>query len=230
MTAVFSPSLMCMDLIHFREQIHLLNTRADRYHVDVMDGHYVKNITLSPFFIEQLRKLTNLPIDVHLMAEHPQEFLIDACIDAGATMICLHPEVVQKDAFRMIRHIHERKCEVGFVLNPATPVSALDSFIHLIDRVTIMTIDPGFAGQPFIKEMLQKIKQVKDIKKHKGYSFSIEVDGSCNESTFRLLAEAGNEIYIIGTSGLFGLHKQLDTAWETMKQIFAKETASIKSR
>lgn len=221
---------MCMDLTHFREQIHFLNTRADRYHVDVMDGHYVKNMTLSPFFIEQLRKLTNVPIDVHLMAEHPQEFLIDACIDAGATMICLHPEVVQKDAFRIIRHIHQRKCEVGFVLNPATPVAALDSFIHLIDRVTIMTIDPGFAGQPFIKEMLQKIKQVKDIKKHGGYSFSIEVDGSCNESTFRLLAEAGNEIYIIGTSGLFGLHKQLDTAWETMKQIFSKETASIESR
>ncbi|MGV2914224.1 allulose-6-phosphate 3-epimerase, partial [Bacillus safensis] len=185
---------------------------------------------LSPFFIEQLRKLTNLPIDVHLMAEHPQEFLIDACIDAGATMICLHPEVVQKDAFRIIRHIHQRKCDVGFVLNPATPVAALDSFIHLIDRVTIMTIDPGFAGQPFIKEMLQKIKQVRDIKKHGGYSFSIEVDGSCNESTFRLLAEAGNEIYIIGTSGLFGLHKELDTAWERMKQIFAKETASIESR
>lgn len=219
-----------MDLTHFREQIHLLNTRADRYHVDVMDGHYVKNMTLSPFFIEQLRKLTNLPIDVHLMAEHPQEFLIDACIDAGATMICLHPEVVQKDAFRIIRHIHQRKCEVGFVLNPTTPVAALESFIHLIDRVTIMTIDPGFAGQPFIKEMLQKIKQVKDIKKHGGYSFSIEVDGSCNESTFRLLAEAGNEIYIIGTSGLFGLHKQLDTAWDKMKQIFAKETASIESR
>ncbi|APT47430.1 D-allulose 6-phosphate 3-epimerase [Bacillus safensis] len=230
MTAIFSPSLMCMDLTQFREQIHLLNTRADRYHVDVMDGHYVKNITLSPFFIEQLRKLTNLPIDVHLMAEHPQEFLIDACIDAGATMICLHPEVVQKDAFRIIRHIHQRKCEVGFVLNPATPVAALDSFIHLIDRVTIMTIDPGFAGQPFIKEMLQKIKQVRDIKKHGGYSFSIEVDGSCNESTFRLLAEAGNEIYIIGTSGLFGLHKELDTAWERMKQIFAKETASIELR
>ncbi|MCY7735498.1 ribulose-phosphate 3-epimerase [Bacillus safensis] len=230
MTATFSPSLMCMDLTHFREQIHFLNTRADRYHVDVMDGHYVKNLTLSPFFIEQLRKLTNLPIDVHLMAEHPQEFLIDACIDAGATMICLHPEVVQKDAFRIIRHIHQRKCEVGFVLNPVTPVAALESFIHLIDRVTIMTIDPGFAGQPFIKEMLQKIKQVKDIKKHGGYSFSIEVDGSCNESTFRLLAEAGNEIYIIGTSGLFGLHKQLDTAWETMKQIFSKETASIESR
>ncbi|GLJ02551.1 D-allulose 6-phosphate 3-epimerase [Bacillus sp. YKCMOAS1] len=230
MTATFSPSLMCMDLTHFREQIHFLNTRADRYHVDVMDGHYVKNMTLSPFFIEQLRKLTNVPIDVHLMAEHPQEFLIDACIDAGATMICLHPEVVQKDAFRIIRHIHQRKCEVGFVLNPATPVAALDSYIHLIDRVTIMTIDPGFAGQPFIKEMLQKIKQVKDIKKHGGYSFSIEVDGSCNESTFRLLAEAGNEIYIIGTSGLFGLHKQLDAAWETMKQIFSKETASIESR
>ncbi|WP_440602091.1 D-allulose 6-phosphate 3-epimerase [Bacillus safensis] len=230
MTATFSPSLMCMDLTHFREQIHFLNTRADRYHVDVMDGHYVKNMTLSPFFIEQLRKLTNVPIDVHLMAEHPQEFLIDACIDAGATMICLHPEVVQKDTFRIIRHIHQRKCEVGFVLNPTTPVAALESFIHLIDRVTIMTIDPGFAGQPFIKEMLQKIKQVKDIKKHGGYSFSIEVDGSCNESTFRLLAEAGNEIYIIGTSGLFGLHKQLDTAWETMKQIFSKETASIESR
>lgn len=92
-----------------------------------------------------------------------------------------------------------------------------------------MTIDPGFAGQPFIKEMLQKIKQVKEVKEKKGYSFSIEVDGSCNEHTFRQLAEAGNEIYIIGNSGLFGLHQQLDTAWETMKQLFSKETASIES-
>ncbi|AZV52530.1 ribulose-phosphate 3-epimerase [Bacillus pumilus] len=230
MTAIFSPSLMCMDLTHFREQIHILNTRADRYHVDVMDGHYVKNITLSPFFIEQLRKLTDRPIDVHLMAEYPQEFLIDACIDAGANMICLHPEVVQRDVFRIIRHIHQRDCKVGFVLNPATPIAVLNSFIHLIDRVTIMTIDPGFAGQPFIKEMLRKIKEVRKIKEQGGYSFSIEVDGSCNESTFRLLAEAGNEIYIIGNSGLFGLHNQLDKAWETMKQLFAKETASIESR
>ncbi|MEH2999429.1 D-allulose 6-phosphate 3-epimerase [Bacillus pumilus] len=230
MKANFSPSLMCMDLTHFREQIHILNTRADRYHVDVMDGHYVKNITLSPLFIEQLRKLTDRPIDVHLMAEYPQEFLIDACIDAGASMICLHPEVVQRDVFRIIRHIHQRDCKVGFVLNPATPIAVLNSFIHLIDRVTIMTIDPGFAGQPFIKEMLRKIKEVRKIKEQGGYSFSIEVDGSCNESTFRLLAEAGNEIYIIGNSGLFGLHNQLDKAWETMKQLFAKETASIESR
>ena len=212
MTAIFSHSLMCMDLTHFREQIHLLNTRANRYHVDIMDGHYVKEYhLLSPFFIEQLLKLTDVPIDVHLMAEHPQEFLIDACIDAGATMICLHPEVVQKDVFRIIRHIHQRECEVGFVLNPATPVAALDAFIHLIDRVTIMTIDPGFARQQHYSKMLQKIKEVKDVKEKGGYSFSIEVDGSCNENTFRLLAEAGNEIYIIGTSGLFGLQQNNST-------------------
>ncbi|WP_353855599.1 D-allulose 6-phosphate 3-epimerase [Bacillus sp. Bos-x628] len=229
MKAVFSPSLMCMDLTNFREQISILNNRADRYHIDVMDGHYVKNITLSPFFIEQLRKLTTLPIDVHLMAEHPQDFLIDACIDAGASMICLHPDVVQRDVFRIIRHIHDRGCQIGFVLNPATPLDTLESYIHLIDRVTIMTIDPGFAGQPFLKEMLSKIKQAKELKKKRGYSFSIEVDGSCNESTYRLLAEAGNEIYIVGTSGLFGLHEQLDIAWEKMKRLFLKETATIES-
>ena len=84
------------------------------------------------------------------------------------------PRSRAKDAFRMIRHIHQRKCEVGFVLNPATPVAALDSFIHLIDRVTIMTIDPGFAGQPFIKEMLQKIKQVKDIKNTEDTRFQLK--------------------------------------------------------
>ncbi len=218
-----------MDLTNFREQISILNNRADRYHIDVMDGHYVKNITLSPFFIEQLRKLTTLPIDVHLMAEHPQDFLIDACIDAGASMICLHPDVVQRDVFRIIRHIHDRGCQIGFVLNPATPLDTLESYIHLIDRVTIMTIDPGFAGQPFLKEMLSKIKQAKELKKKRGYSFSIEVDGSCNESTYRLLAEAGNEIYIVGTSGLFGLHEQLDIAWEKMKRLFLKETATIES-
>ncbi|MGE6632252.1 D-allulose 6-phosphate 3-epimerase [Bacillus sp. NPDC077027] len=224
MKPAFSPSLMCMDLTRFREQIEALNKRADMYHVDIMDGHYVKNITLSPFFIEQLRKITTLPIDVHIMAEKPNDFLIDACIDAGASIISLHPEVVQSEVFRTIRHIHERNCQVGFVLNPATPLQILEPFIHLIDKVTIMTIDPGFAGQPFLTEMLGKIKEAKQLKQKGGYTFSIEVDGSCNEKTFRLLAEAGNEIFIVGTSGLFGLNEEIHIAWENMQNIFLEQT------
>ncbi|MBD3107158.1 ribulose-phosphate 3-epimerase [Bacillus sp. AGMB 02131] len=219
----FSPSLMCMDLTKFSEQIESLNERADMYHVDVMDGHYVKNITLSPFFIEQLKKVATLPIDAHLMVEKPEDF-IGMIIDAGAEYISLHAETIDRDAFRLIHQIKDSGRKVGIVLNPATPLSYISEYIHLIDKLTIMTVDPGFVGQSFITEMIDKIKQAKQLKEENGYHYLIEVDGSCNEKTFKCLAEAGNEVFIIGASGLFNLDEDIDEAWLKMLEIFNRET------
>ena len=199
---MFSPSLMCMDLLSMKEQVEILNERADFYHVDIMDGHFVKNITLSPFFVSNLKRISKLPIDVHLMTEYPDDY-IEELAKSGADYICPHAETINKDAFRIINKIKGFGCKAGIVLNPATPIEWIKYYIHLLDKITVMTVDPGFAGQPFIPEMLDKIKELKELKEKNGYNYLIEVDGSCNERTFDILTEAGAEVLIVGSSGLF---------------------------
>lgn len=211
-----SPSLMCMNLMEIKQQLSVLNSRADFLHVDIMDGHYVKNITLSPFFIEQIRPHTPVAIDVHLMVEHPNDF-IEAVAKAGADYICPHAETINRDAFRVINHIRSLGKKVGIVLNPATPVSFIHHYIHLLDKITVMTVDPGYAGQPFIPEMVQKIQELKALKLAHGHRYLIEIDGSCNQRTYSTLLDAGAEVLIVGTSGLFTLHDDLATAWTMMR-------------
>ena len=221
MKPMFNPSLMCMDLLNIKEQLQILNTRADFFHVDIMDGHYVKNITLSPDFCRAIRPVCRIPLDCHLMVTTPDDF-IEPLAKAGAGYICPHAETINADAFRIVNKIHSLGCKVGVVLNPATPVSYIRHYIHLLDKVTVMTVDPGFAGQPFIREMLEKISELKALKEEKGYGYLIEVDGSCNERTFGDLAEAGTQVFIVGTSGLFNLDKDLETAWDKMMDNFNK--------
>ncbi|MGB9095449.1 D-allulose 6-phosphate 3-epimerase [Erwinia sp.] len=217
MRTKISPSLMCMNLMEIKQQLAVLNTRADFLHVDIMDGHYVKNITLSPFFIEQIRPYTPVAIDVHLMVEEPTHF-IEAVAKAGADYICPHAETINRDAFRVINQIRSLNKKVGVVLNPATPVSFIHHYIHLLDKITIMTVDPGYAGQPFIPEMVKKIAELKALKQQHGYSYLIEIDGSCNEKTYSTLLDAGAEVLIVGTSGLFNLDDDLEKAWDSMTQ------------
>ena len=221
---MFSPSLMCMDLLYLKEQVEILNERADFYHVDIMDGHFVKNITLSPFFVSTLKRISKLPIDVHLMTEYPDDY-IEELAKSGADYICPHAETINKDAFRIINKIKSFGCKAGIVLNPATPIEWIKYYIHLLDKITVMTVDPGFAGQPFIPEMLDKIKELKELKEKNGYEYLIEVDGSCNERTFDILTEAGAEVLIVGSSGLFNLDSDLPKAWDKMMEIYEAKTA-----
>ncbi|MDR2878369.1 MAG: ribulose-phosphate 3-epimerase [Fusobacteriales bacterium] len=221
---MFSPSLMCMDLLSMKEQVEILNERADFYHVDIMDGHFVKNITLSPFFVSTLKRVSKIPIDVHLMTEYPDDY-IEELAKSGADYICPHAETINKDAFRIINKIKGFGCKTGIVLNPATPVEWIKYYIHLLDKITVMTVDPGFAGQPFIPEMLDKIKELKELKEKNGYNYLVEVDGSCNERTFDILTEAGAEVLIVGSSGLFNLDSDLPKAWDKMLEIYEAKTA-----
>ncbi|MCR4431327.1 MAG: D-allulose 6-phosphate 3-epimerase [Tepidanaerobacteraceae bacterium] len=215
----FSPSLMCMNLLKLEEQITFMNQKAAFYHVDIMDGHYVKNITLSPYFISQIRDIATIPIDAHLMAEQPSDF-IEMILEAGADMISPHAETINREAFRIINMIKDRGRKVGIVLNPATPLEYIKHYIHLLDKITILTVDPGFAGQRFIPEMLDKIKEAKELKNKYGYSYLIEVDGSCNKKTFKALKEAGAEVFILGSSGLFNNDPDIEKAWEMMLEQF----------
>jgi D-allulose-6-phosphate 3-epimerase len=226
MKAMFSPSLMCMDLTKFNEQITALNSRASLYHVDIMDGHYVKNITLSPFFIEQLKKISTIPVDVHLMCEHPED-IIPMCLDAGADYISFHPETANNKIFRLIHQIHGAGKKAGVVLNPATAIESIYEYIHLLDKITIMSVDPGFAGQKFIPETLTKIKRLIQYREQHNLHFLTEIDGSCNEKTFHQVAQSGVDIFIIGTSGLFGLASDICEAWDIMLKIFNKETKTL---
>lgn len=221
--AMFSPSLMCMDLMDIKHQLEVLNTRADFYHVDIMDGHFVPNITLSPDFVKAVSKVAALPLDCHLMVTNPGDY-IDPLAQAGAGYICPHAETINSDAFRIINRIKAAGCKVGVVLNPATPLSCIHYYMHHLDKITIMSVDPGFAGQPYIPEMLEKIREAKRLKEENGYKYIIEIDGSCNERTYKELYEAGVESFIVGTSGLFHLDAQLEKAWDKMAKIFTEKT------
>lgn len=221
----FAPSLMCMNLLKLEEQIRFFNIKADLLHVDIMDGHFVKNITLSPYIINQINPITKIPIDAHLMVEYPSDF-IEAVASAGATYISPHAETINKDAFRIISLIKKFGCKVGLALNPATPIDSIKYYIHLLDKVTVMSVDPGFAGQSFIPEMLSKISELRALKEKYDYSYMIEVDGACNSNTFEALKKAGTEVFIIGSSGLFGLDNNLEVAWEKMQNNFNKEITS----
>jgi D-allulose-6-phosphate 3-epimerase len=215
----YSVSLMCLDYLKIKEQIEILNTKADYYHVDIMDGHFCKNITLSPDFMRAVKKIAKLPLDVHLMTENPNDF-IEAVRDAGADWISPHAETINNDAFRVINRIKSMGAKAGVVLNPATPLEYIKHYAGRLDLITIMTVDVGYAGQPFIEEMIEKICLCREWKKRYGYSYKISVDGSCNAATFKKLKDAGAEVYVIGHSGLFSLDSDISVAYEKMLRHF----------
>ncbi len=223
MKAEFAPSLMCMDFLKMKEQFEILNDRIDMYHVDIMDGHFCKNITLSPDLIKVFSQIATKPMDVHLMTTDPIDW-IEIVAKAGATYISPHCETINTNAFRVMNLIKSLGCKTGVVLNPATPLSYIEHYLDRIDLLTIMSVDVGFAGQPFIEEMIDKIKEAKRLREEKGYSYKIQIDGSCNKNTFKRLAEAGVEVFIVGSSGLFGLNEDLNKACDQMFMDFEEAT------
>ena len=206
MKVEFSPSLMCMDFLKMEEQFNILNDKVDMYHIDIMDGHFCKNITLSPDLVKTFSKVAKKPMDVHLMTTNPTDW-IEKVAEAGAEYISPHAETINGDAFRVMNMIKSLGCKTGVVLNPATPLSYVKHYLNRIDLLTIMTVDVGFAGQPFIPQSLDKIRQAKQWKEEKGYTYEIAADGCCNEKYYKDLYDAGCEVFIVGTSGLFGKSK-----------------------
>lgn len=212
-----SPSLMCMDLLKFKEQIEFIDRHADYFHIDIMDGHFVPNLTLSPFFVSQVRRLASKPLDCHLMVTRPQDYIASLAA-AGADFITLHPETINGQAFRLFDEIRRHGMKVGLILNPETAVDTMKYYIHKADKITVMTVDPGFAGQPFIPEMLEKIAELKEWRTREGLSYEIEIDGSCNQGTYQRLIEAGADVLIVGSSGLFSHSPDVAEAWNIMAQ------------
>ncbi|MBP1042474.1 ribulose-phosphate 3-epimerase [Vagococcus sp. BWB3-3] len=219
----FSPSLMTMDLDKFKEQITFLNKQVGSYHIDIMDGHYVPNITLSPWFIEEVRKISSLPMSAHLMVKDPS-FWVQQLITLKCEWICMHAEVLDGLAFRLIDQIQDAGLKAGVVLNPETPIEVIFPYIERLDKITIMTVDPGFAGQRFIESTLDKITALRELRVEKDYRYVIEMDGSSNRQSFKRIDQAGPDIYIVGRSGLFGLDESIETSWDMMVQDYQEMT------
>ena len=194
-----SPSILSADFSQLGNEIKRLEEGgADMIHVDVMDGHFVPNLTIGPPVIASLRKHTKLFFDVHLMIS-PVHKYIKNYADAGADIITIHPEATE-NLENSINHIKELNKKVGVSLNPDTKISIISELLEKIDLVLIMSVFPGFGGQKFMPEVVEKIKNLKKIQKEKKLSFDIEVDGGINFQNSKIVIEAGANILVSGTT------------------------------
>lgn len=217
-----APSILSADFSRLGEEIKAVEAAgADWIHVDVMDGHFVPNITIGPMIVKAVRKVTNLPIDVHLMIENPDRFIQDFA-KAGASLISVQVETCTH-LHRTIHLIRECGCRPGAVLNPATPASALEWILDDLDFVLIMSVNPGFGGQKFIQSALQKTRDMRRWIQSKNLPTLIEIDGGVNETTILEISEAGADVFVAG-SAIFGSHDYGKTI-STLKQIISRNPA-----
>lgn len=194
-----APSILSADFARLGDEIKDVEQGgADYIHVDVMDGHFVPNITIGPLIVEAIRPVTKLPLDVHLMIENPDQY-IEAFAKAGADYITVHVEA-SRHLHRTIQLIKSTGVKSGVVINPATPVESLKHIIEDIDMVLLMSVNPGFGGQKFISSVLPKIRQVKEMADAVNPDLEIEVDGGVNEETAKLCAEAGATVLVAGSA------------------------------
>jgi len=193
------PSILSADFSCLGEEIKKVELAgADLLHVDVMDGHFVPNITIGPAVVKDIRRITRLPLDVHLMIENPCD-LVDRFVQAGSDMITVHIEAVSSSKFKILSsRLRKRGIKVGISLNPATPISKITNLLDSADFVLVMSVNPGFSGQSFIPTVLPKIKKLRA-----NFNKDIAVDGGINEETARLVIKAGANILAAG-SYIFG--------------------------
>ena len=194
-----SPSILSADFSQLGNEIKKLEEGgADMIHVDVMDGHFVPNLTIGPPVIKRLRNCTKLPFDVHLMIS-PVHKYIEEYSKAGADIITIHPEATDNlnESINLIRNLNKK---IGVSLNPDTKLSVIENILDQIDLVLIMSVYPGFGGQKFMPEVIEKIKNLKKIKEEKKLNFDIEVDGGINFKNSKIVIEAGANILVSGTT------------------------------
>jgi ribulose-phosphate 3-epimerase len=207
-----APSILSADFARLGEEIRAVEEAgADVIHVDVMDGHFVPNITLGPPLVGAIRPITGLPLDVHLMIEAPDRY-VDAFAEAGASWLTVHVETCPH-LHRTIEHIKKLGIKAGAVLNPATPPSSLEFILEDVDLVLVMSVNPGFGGQRFIRSSLRKLEVLREMRSRSGSAFRIEIDGGINRDTIADVASAGADICVAG-SAVFGSDDYRDTIAE----------------
>lgn len=194
-----APSILSADFSKLGSEIKDVEEGgADYIHVDVMDGHFVPNISIGPLVVEAIKPITNLPLDVHLMIDNP-DYYIQAFADAGASIITVHQEACTH-LHRTIQRIKESGVKAGVTINPATPAQLIKEVLPDVDLVLIMTVNPGFGGQSFIESGLRKIKQIANWRDEMNLSFEIEVDGGVNRETAKWCVDAGADVLVAGSA------------------------------
>jgi ribulose-phosphate 3-epimerase len=197
-----APSILSADFAHLAEQIRLATEGgATVIHVDIMDGHFVPNITIGPPVVKSLRKVTELPLDCHLMIENPDQYIPDF-VEAGADWISVHQEAV-RHLNRTLHLIRSHGAQAGVVINPATPVETLSEVLDIVDYVLVMSVNPGFGGQKFIPGVLHKVRKLVELRNGRRLSYRIEIDGGVALDTVGDVVRAGAEILVAGNA-VFG--------------------------
>ena len=196
---LLAPSILSADFLNLAQQVRLAEMGgADWIHCDVMDGHFVPNITIGPVIVEAARRVTKLPLDVHLMIKNPDRYLEDF-VNAGADYVSVHvEEVVHLN--RTVTHIKELGAKAGVVLNPATPVSSIKDIAEYIDLLLLMTVNPGFGGQKFITNSIRRIKEAVKLRNDLNADFLIEIDGGVNVDTIKPALDAGVDVFVAGSA------------------------------
>lgn len=192
-----SPSILSADFSCLADEVKKIDRYAEMLHFDVMDGHFVNNITLGPKFVSDLRKKSSLIFDVHLMITNPYKF-IEVFAQAGADILTIHAEA-EDNISNTIKLIKSNNVKAGIAINPNTPLSAILTVIDQIDMVVLMTVYPGFSGQEFIPEVLPKIKELRGLIDQQNLQLEIEIDGGINRETAKLVIEAGADILVAGS-------------------------------
>ncbi len=208
-----APSILSADFSRLGEEVKAVERAgADLIHVDVMDGHFVRNITIGPVVVKGLKKITSLPLDVHLMIEEPHRY-VEVFAEAGSTWITVHAEVCPRLS-QMIKRIRRLNVKPGVVLNPSTSIKRLYPVLEEIDLVLLMSVNPGFAGQSFIPSTLKKIERLRKIVDTNHYPLEIEVDGGIKVENIGAVSRAGGDIFVLGT-GIF----KTENYEETMRKL-----------
>ena len=197
-----APSILSADFARLAEQVRAASEGGGTViHVDVMDGHFVPNLTVGPPLVKSLRKATKLPLDCHLMIENPDQFIAEF-VEAGADWISVHQEAC-RHLNRTLHLIRSHDALAGVVINPATPVETLSEVLEIVDYVLVMSVNPGFGGQKFIPETVRKIRRLADLRSQRGLNYRIEVDGGIGLDTVAEVVRAGAEILVAGNA-VFG--------------------------
>ena len=211
-----SPSMLCADFARLAEVVReLQQAGADRLHFDIMDGHFVPNLTFGPLLMRDLRQLTKLPFEAHLMIEHP-ESMIESSVEFGANLVSIHPESTPHihRAVQRIKQLHSR---AQVAINPGTPLETIEPLLAEVDSVLVMSVNPGFAGQPFIPASTQRVRELRRMISARKLKVEIAIDGGIGEKNIREVVAAGARVIVAGNS-VFGGHRSFKQAILALKQ------------
>ena len=217
MKKLIAPSILSADFSRLKQELASVEAAgADYIHIDVMDGHFVPNITIGPFIVEAIKRSTKVPLDVHLMIERPEDY-IKSFRSAGADIITIHAEATVH-LHRLVQSIKEEGARAGVSINPGTPVEAIEEVLDCVDLVLVMSVNPGFGGQQFIPHSIEKIKKLRKMLDERGLKTILEVDGGVKVSNIKKVSMAGADMFVAG-SAVFGSTNYKKTIEAMRKEI-----------